>query len=74
MYIKFKSKAQTLESLSKTIQSAKILPLIFFSVKDWKNDHKKCKQRVVNKLGSGPFIVRSSSQNEDTISSSNAGA
>lgn len=66
------SKAKTLEILAPYLTKAKILPLIRFTVNEYKSDknfylnqiHQTFKQQV---------IVRSSSQNEDNEQTSNAG-
>ncbi len=56
------------------LRSARIAPLIFFTVADWQINHTDCLARVLPALGEGPWIVRSSCQREDNSNESNAGA
>lgn len=68
------SKAATLEELSGSLRTAKILPLVRFTVGDWDKNPPAILSRIEKVLGStGPFIVRSSARNEDTSESSMAG-
>jgi glutamine kinase len=73
MSYSFLSKAGTLNLLQGKLRNAKVVPLVFFTVSDWQSDHFSCLQSVNELLGSGPWIVRSSCQREDTEISSNAG-
>ena len=74
MKSQFSTKAETLNALRKVIKNAKILPSHVFTVRDWKKDKKACLKSIESNIGKSPWIVRSSSQNEDSIESSNAGA
>ncbi len=74
MKVKFLTKARTLENLSGKIKSAKILPLYIITFRSWKFDENSCLKNIKKSLGNGPFIVRSSSKNEDGFKNSNAGA
>ena len=66
------SKAKTLEILSPHLTRAKILPLIRFSVHEYKND-KDLYLNQIRQTFTQQVIVRSSSQNEDNEQTSNAG-
>ncbi len=71
---KFGTKSETLKYLSDKITSAKILPQISFTVKDWSvQQYKVLKQ--IEKLNwyNIPLIIRSSAINEDTSKQSYAG-
>ena len=70
----FSTKAKTLKSLENLLQNARIAPLYFFTVQDWNKNKSSCLAKVVPLLGSGPWIVRSSCGQEDTLDSANAGA
>lgn len=70
----FSTKAGTLARLQGQLQSARILPLVFFTVADWHTSHATCLKKVPSVLGAGPWIVRSSCQREDSANVSNAGA
>jgi glutamine kinase len=73
MLIAFSTKASTLAFLQGRLASARIAPLMFFTVADWRADRTDCLARVPS-IGDGPWIVRSSCQREDSSSKSNAGA
>lgn len=71
--VRFTSKADTLQQLRPLLSTAKVLPLVSFSVNtldDWTGILSKLKQEG---LLTQRLIVRSSAQNEDTAQSSNAG-
>lgn len=74
MNAQFSTKADTLNSLRSVINTAKILPSHVFTVRDWKEDKSTSLKNIENKIGKSPWIVRSSSQKEDSSESSNAGA
>ena len=74
MKIKFLTKAETLFGLRKCLQSAKILPLYFFTVQEWQQDKNRILASLKEIFEDQTLIVRSSALNEDTVSSSNAGA
>ena len=73
MAIGFSTKAQTLMALQGQLKSAKIAPSHIFTVSDWKSNRKSCLQSIDSKIGKGPWIVRSSSSEEDTATASHAG-
>ena len=68
------TKAQNLLRLSKIVKKAEILPLYFFNFKNWQARKDELIRLILHELGNGPFIVRSSSVNEDNEKKSNAGA
>ena len=70
----FSTKAGTLQRLIGNIQSARIAPLVAFSVAEWQADRALCIGKVRPGIGNGPWIVRSSCQREDSLTESNAGA
>lgn len=74
MPLPFLTKASTLAQLHGRLHSARIAPLVFFTVNDWQANRTACKKQVLISLGEGPWIVRSSGQREDGSNESNAGA
>lgn len=70
----FSTKAGTLADLDGKLRHARIPPLIFFQVSEWKEDRKGCLERIGRELQGDSFIVRSSCRREDGADSSNAGA
>ena len=73
MTLSFSTKAQTLLRLKGRIKTAKIADILIFTVNDWRADRSKCLNRAKTELGIGPWIVRSSSSQEDGYESSGAG-
>ena len=71
--LNFSSKAKTLQNLSTILLSAKIVPLIYFSVEDWNRDSGVCLSRILHRFVDTRFIVRSSCNREDGNAYSNAG-
>lgn len=74
MPLAFSTKAGTLAGLQGKLRSARIAPLVFFTRTDWCADRATCLAKVQATVGDGPWIVRSSCQQEDGASESNAGA
>ena len=74
MTLGFSTKAGTLNALKGVLKTASIAPLQVFTVAGWQEDRSACVAKVVEGLGSGPWIVRSSCGREDEAASSNAGA
>lgn len=74
MPLAFSTKAGTLARLQGQLRSARIAPLVFFTVADWCADRAACLARVPATVGFGPWIVRSSCRREDRAGESNAGA
>lgn len=73
MSVAFSTKASTLQALKGVLKSAQIAPLIIITSDEWQANKKACLSNIVDSLGSGPLIVRSSSSLEDTRKFSNAG-
>lgn len=71
---KFSTKAGTLASLQRRLQHARIAPLVRFTLQDWHKDAQACINDLEQKIGSAPWVVRSSCAREDTAQGSNAGA
>jgi adenylylsulfate kinase-like enzyme/phosphohistidine swiveling domain-containing protein len=72
--VKFATKAETLETLAPQLRTARILPQVRFTVGDWRLE----RERVLAEIRATPWtaepvIVRSSAQNEDGATSSQAG-
>ncbi|MGE8152739.1 PEP-utilizing enzyme [Pseudomonas vancouverensis] len=74
MSLHFSTKAGTLVSLKERLRSARIAPLLSFTVGDWKLGGDACLRDIQGQLGVGPWIVRSSCLREDSEQSSGAGA
>jgi hypothetical protein len=72
--LRFSTKGDTLARLQGRLQSARIAPLVTFSVRDWKDDHAGCLAQIPAATGNGPWIVRSSCSREDGALESGAGA
>ena len=66
------SKAQTLQELRNVIRNAEVLPLIRFSVSEYRSDKTDFLREIQSQF-SGRVIVRSSSQGEDNEETSHAG-
>jgi phosphoenolpyruvate synthase/pyruvate phosphate dikinase len=71
--LKLSTKAKTIQSLSKILKTAKILPLIRFTVQDYNKNSSKIINTIQAKFQKN-IIVRSSSAREDNQNESNAGA
>ena len=74
MLLKFSTKAKTLALLEGKIKNAKVLPQKTFSAKEWNNRPADFKKKILKAIGKSPWIVRSSSKQEDNTTNSNAGA
>lgn len=70
----FLSKAGTLRALEQGLKSARIPPVCSFSREDWDASAEIWLRKIPELLGPGPWIVRSSSSQEDGLHHSNAGA
>ncbi len=70
----FSTKARSLEALGDSLASARILPLVHFTYREWQEERGLCQLRTLQALGSHPLIVRSSCGREDGLHQSNAGA
>lgn len=71
--IKLGTKAETLERLYGRLPSAKILPLIYFTARQWEEEKENIWINVSQNLPGDEVIVRSSALNEDTADASQAG-
>ena len=63
----FKTKAQTLESLTSVLKTAKIAPIYIITFKDWSIKKSNFIKNIKKFFGSKKLIVRSSSKNEDCL-------
>jgi hypothetical protein len=70
----FSTKAGTLASLHGRLCGARIMPLVYFSVNDWRRSKQDCLAKISLVENSSLWIVRSSCTREDSESESNAGA
>jgi glutamine kinase len=70
---RFGSKAATLETLRGQLTKSSILPLVRFTLQDWRGQRETVLGNVQAAFGEGLLIVRSSSLAEDTQSNSGAG-
>ncbi len=71
--VKLGTKAETLERLYGKLSLAKILPLIYFTAKQWEEEKENIWINVSQSLPGDEFIIRSSALNEDTVDASQAG-
>lgn len=66
-------KALTLELLAPRLRQARVLPLVHFTVTEWRTEQGRVLTEVADRLGDGTCIVRSSAAGEDGGESSGAG-
>jgi glutamine kinase len=72
--VRFATKAETLETLAPRLRTARILPQVRFTVGEWRAEQARVLAAIRNEPWSAkPLIVRSSAQNEDGATSSQAG-
>src|ERR1700677_2146904 len=72
--VTFATKAETLATLAPRLRTARILPQVRFTVGEWSADQARVLAEIRNEPWSAkPLIVRSSAQNEDGATSSQAG-
>lgn len=72
--IRFGTKSETLERLQPRVTRSQILPLYFFTARQWRDDPVRVLESIARMEHGGSFvIVRSSAQNEDSFNSSMAG-
>lgn len=72
--VRFGTKSETLERLQPRVTRSQILPLYFFTARQWLDDPAEVLQNIARLEPDGFFvIVRSSAQNEDSVNSSMAG-
>jgi phosphoenolpyruvate synthase/pyruvate phosphate dikinase len=67
------TKASSLKSLYGKLNSCDVLPLIYFTVKDYSINKKSIILNIKKKFKGSKLIVRSSAKDEDSIYKSNAG-
>lgn len=68
------TKAETLEQLGPMLRSAGVLPQVRFTIAEWRSAPEAVRAQIAAELWSAqPLIVRSSAQNEDDGSASQAG-
>lgn len=70
----FGTKAETLERLQNRVESAKVLPLCYFSVGDWLVSRNEYLQKIEGSFGGTMVAIRSSALVEDGAEKSMAGA
>ena len=69
----FFSKAKTIENLNGKIQFSNVLPIIIFTINQYKKNKTSVLEEIQKKFSSDKLIIRSSAINEDTLLTSNAG-
>lgn len=74
MRLTFSTKAGTLAQLQTQLKSARIAPLVLFSVADWRASRVACLAQLSPTVEVGLWIVRSSCHKEDGLTHSHAGA
>ena len=67
------TKAETLEYLDKKLKKSTIEPLMFFSIKEWKNENKDITNKIIKIFKNHRVIIRSSAIGEDSSETSEAG-
>ena len=72
--IRLGTKAETLERLRPKLRSAEVLPLVYFTVAEWKQAPERCLRAVQRRLAVETVVVRSSALVEDGATESRAGA
>ena len=71
--ISFGTKAETLSALKDVIQSARVLPLEYFTVKEWRDNRQKILKKLKLSFEDRMLIVRSSAADEDSSDTAMAG-
>ena len=72
--VTFKTKAESLDALAPLLRSARVLPQVRFSVRDWRSNATGVLAAIsAAPWGSNRVIVRSSARSEDGATSSQAG-
>ena len=69
----FLSKAKTIENLNGKLQFSNVLPIIIFTIDQYKKNKTSVLEEIQKKFSSDKLIIRSSAINEDTVLTSNAG-
>lgn len=68
------TKAETLSRLKKIVKNSYIQDQISFNVEEWKKESRNIIDKIKDKFGWQPLIIRSSARSEDSFCNSNAGA
>lgn len=71
--VRFGTKSETLERLQPRVTRSRILPLYFFTARQWLDAPADVLLNIARMEHGGCVIVRSSAQNEDSFNSSMAG-
>jgi len=71
--LNFCSKAKTIENLNGQIQFSNVLPILVFTINQYKKNKTSVLEEIQKKFSSDKLIIRSSAINEDTLLTSNAG-
>ena len=71
--VHFSTKARTLAAVSGRLSSAEVLPVVWFTVEDWRKNSQVLQSRINTKFGDVPLAVRSSAEQEDSSKRSWAG-
>ncbi len=74
MALGFSTKAGTLSALQAMLKTARVATMRVFTVAQWRANRLECLSGIVDSLGDGLWIVRSSCGQEDGVTFSNAGA
>ncbi|EAL2829895.1 hypothetical protein A0Z62_02170 [Campylobacter lari] len=69
----FQTKARNLQNLKNILKNAKVLDVVITSLKENIQDKEEVLKKIIN-LNAKKLIIRSSSNSEDSLKSSNAGA
>lgn len=69
----FRGKAQTLENLAPLSRKAAVLPLVRFTIAEWRRSRVPLLARIRETLGERLLLVRSSTTSEDALAGSAAG-
>lgn len=72
--VRFGTKAETLSRLLPRVREAEVLPLLYFTVDEWRQDAPAVRERIRrSSWAEAPLVVRSSSLSEDGEGASGAG-
>ena len=74
MNFRFGTKGETLERLNKSLANVNFCKQIVFSVEDWRSSQKELCRKICTKFENELLAIRSSARDEDTFTSSKAGA
>jgi glutamine kinase len=71
--VEFGTKAETLERLKPRLKTAAILPLVYFTRREWEREADATLRLIEGRLGTAALVVRSSAIGEDSHEESMAG-